>query len=126
MPFSLKNWINVLLILVSVDSYFERFPEKDDKVPPIRNANPEKIKTNPNNTIISASQPGIFFFSIHTKKRVQIINILKKKKIKTNPNNTIISASHPGILFLSSQEIGCAQIILMKKASKNGVIIDFA
>jgi hypothetical protein len=75
-------------MLVSVDSYFERFPEKDDKVPPIRKANPEKIKT--------------------------------------NPNNTIISASHPGILFLSSQEIGCAQIILMKRASKNGVIIDFA
>ena len=88
MPFSLKNWIKVLLILVRVDSYFERFPEKDDKVPPIRNARPEKIKINPNNTMISASQPGI--------------------------------------LFLSSQEMGCAQIILMKRASKNGVIIDFA
>jgi len=45
--FSLKNWIKVLLILVRVDSYFERFPEKDDKVPPIRNARPEKIKINP-------------------------------------------------------------------------------
>ena len=88
MPFSLKNWIKELLILVRVDSYFERFPEKDDKVPPIRNARPEKI----------------------------IIN----------HNNTMISASHPGTLFLSSQEMGCAQIILMKRASKNGVIIDFA
>jgi len=36
----------------------------------------------------------------------------------------MISASHPGTLFLSSQEMGCAQIILMKRASKNGVIID--
>jgi hypothetical protein len=72
----------------SVDSYFERLPEKDDKVPPIRKANPEN-------------------------------NI-------TNPDITMIRASHPGILLFSSQEMGWAQMILMKSASKNGVMTDFA
>lgn len=73
---------------VRVDSYFERLPEKDEIVPPIRNANPEKRKISPNITSISASHRGIFFFS--------------------------------------SQEIGCSQMMLMKRASKKGVMIDFA
>jgi len=30
---------------VRVDSYFERLPEKDEIVPPIRNANPQKEKS---------------------------------------------------------------------------------
>jgi hypothetical protein len=48
------------------------------------------------------------------------------EKSINDPSITIISASHLGILFFSSQEIGCAQIILMKSASKKGVMIDFA
>jgi hypothetical protein len=43
-----------------------------------------------------------------------------------NPNITMINASHLGILFFSNQEMGCAQMILMKSASKKGVMIDFA
>jgi hypothetical protein len=35
-------------------------------------------------------------------------------------------ASHLGVFFFSSQEIGCIQMILMKSASKKGLIIDFA
>jgi hypothetical protein len=77
-----------LLISVSVDSYFERFPEKEDTVSPIRKAKPEKIKINPISTMISASHRGIFLFSSH--------------------------------------EIGCSQTMLIKSASKKGVIIDFA
>jgi hypothetical protein len=48
------------------------------------------------------------------------------EKSKNDPNITITSASHPGILFFSSQEMGWAKIILMKNASKKGVMIDFA
>jgi hypothetical protein len=71
-----------------VDPYFDTLLEKDDIVPPIRNANPEKM----------------------------IIN----------PNITRIEASHLGIPLFSSQDIGCAQMILIKSASKKGVMIDFA
>ena len=88
MPFSFKNWINEVTVVVRVDSYFETLLEKDDNVPPIMKANPEKSK---------------------------II-----------PNITMRSASHRGTLFFSSQEIGCAQMILMKSASKKGIMIDFA
>jgi hypothetical protein len=77
-----------LLKSVSVDSYFERLPEKEATVSPIRKANPVK------RTII--------------------------------PSNTMISASHRGILFFSSHEIGCSHTMLMKRASKKGVMIDFA
>jgi hypothetical protein len=48
------------------------------------------------------------------------------EKSTINPNITMISASHLGIRFFSSQEIGCAQMILMKSASKKGVMTDFA
>jgi hypothetical protein len=71
-----------------VDSYFDKLPEKEDNVPPIRKVNPEK------STI--------------------------------NPRITNIRASHLGIPFFSIQEMGCTQMILMKSASKQGAIIDFA
>ena len=74
-----------MLIAVRVVSYFETLLEKDDTVPPIRNANPEKRMI--------------------------------------NPRITMISASHLGILFFSSQEMGCAQTILINNASKNGEMI---
>ena len=54
------------------------------------------------------------------------ISIENPEKSKINPNNTVMRASHLGIPFFSSQEIGCAQMILMKSASKMGLIIDFA
>ena len=76
------------MIVVRVDSYFDRLPENEDSAPPIRKANEEKSTT--------------------------------------IPNTTMISAILLGILFFSSQEIGCAQMILTKSASKKGVIIDFA
>ena len=50
-------------MVVSVDSYFETLPEKDEIVPPIRKENPEKSIINPNITIISASHLGILLFS---------------------------------------------------------------
>ena len=62
-PFSFKNWIYAWLIDVRLDSYFETLLEKDDNVPPIRKANPEKSTTNPNITMIRASHLGILFFS---------------------------------------------------------------
>jgi hypothetical protein len=48
------------------------------------------------------------------------------EKSTINPNKTMISVSHLGIFLFSSQEMGCAQMILMKSASKKGVMIDFA
>src|SRR5664279_842804 len=84
-PLSLSDWINELLNEVSVLSYFGRFPEKDDNVPPTRKAKPENINTKPKITVITATDLGTFLFS--------------------------------------SQEIGCAQIILINNASKRGVIL---
>jgi len=54
------------------------------------------------------------------------MKIENPEKSNINPNITIISASHLGIFLFSSQIIGCAQMILMKRASIKGAIIDFA
>ena len=54
------------------------------------------------------------------------IKIEKPEKSKIKPNITIMSASHLGIFFFSSQVMGCAQMILMKRANIKGAIIDFA
>ena len=75
-------------MVVRVDSYFEALLVKEEKVPPIRKANPENSVINPRITMTRASPLGIFLFS--------------------------------------SQEMGCAQIMLMKIASKKGVTIDRA
>ena len=62
-PIPFRFSMNVLLMVVRVDSYFERFPENDEIVPPITKANPEISIIIPRTTVISAIHPGIFFFS---------------------------------------------------------------
>jgi len=64
-PFIIQKLNNESLNEVSVDSYFERLPEKEDIVPPIKTANPEKRIIIPSITITSASPRGIFLFSSH-------------------------------------------------------------
>ena len=83
-PFWFKNWINDLLIVVRVDSYFERLAKKDATLPPIRKANPEKSIINPNNTIIIANQLGILFFSSQEMGCIQMIlmKIASKKGVR--------------------------------------------
>ena len=48
-----------------VDSYFATLRKKNAKVPPIREANPEKSKNKSNITTIIAIHPGILFFPSH-------------------------------------------------------------
>jgi hypothetical protein len=86
MPFSFKNLINELVKSVSVDSYFERFPEKDEIVPPIRKANPEKRKIRPNKTRISANHLGTLFFSSHIIgcSQIMLMNSASKKGVITD------------------------------------------
>jgi len=66
---------------VRVDSYFERLPEKDEIVPPIRNANPQKRKIIPNITSISASHRWNFLL-LKPGNRLFTNDAYKKSKQK--------------------------------------------
>ena len=83
MPFSFKNRINEPVKSVSVDSYFERLPVKDQIVPPMRKANPVNRKIRPNKISIRASHLGTLFFISHITGCSQIIlmNSASKKGV---------------------------------------------
>jgi hypothetical protein len=70
-----------LLIAERVDSYFGKFPEKDDKVPPIRKVKPENNAINPIITMMSASHEGILFFSSQETGCIQMILMKSANKI---------------------------------------------
>ena len=88
--------------------------------------NPLSFKNRINESTIFVRVDSYFVTLLEKDDKVPPINIENPEKRTINPNNTETIASQLGIFFFSSQEMGCAQMMLIKIASINGAMIDFA